>query len=434
MALHMSTILSKSSSEILSHLSRIRSSFSSQITFFALSVSSSHDASEVSSLVSHLTSLTEQSVGCLSSQLDNGMLSREGAFSCSVAVFDKSSATPFRSTVPGRQAAQVGRWHSNRRSDDNGRADAPSHRNGLHWDDVWAKNSREYALPPEIQSLQRDDLDTVIYLSDGSPEGLSNALHTLPVATSIGMIGASTPFITGRPYTLFRGNSIYSSGAVGLCLSSPSPSRSHLAFPGLQALTPPMIVTESEGNLIHSLDNTNPTRLLLAAIERAQNGLEEQEASTKAEWISKEDQFYVATLSALSNEPQQICRITSGDPSRGTLALEGDFAPSKGAPVRVYQQLANTHSSLLSQDASTQGESAISRTRFTLSLAVSPPEAANMSPSVTSDDTTIVLEDTFLAATENGLLIDRYKWQLGTFRERPWLCRVPGAVMNMCWG
>ncbi|KZT09089.1 uncharacterized protein LAESUDRAFT_712241 [Laetiporus sulphureus 93-53] len=124
-------------------------------------------------------------------------------------------------------------------------------------------------------------------------------------------------------------------------------------------------------------------------------------------WISEQDHFYVATLWALNNEPQQIYQIISGDPARGTLALEGDFR-LKGTPVRVYQQSADAQSSLLSQDASTQGDSAISRTRFTLSLDVSPPEAGNMPPSLTSDDITIVLEDTFLAATENGLLIDRH--------------------------
>jgi hypothetical protein len=34
----------------------------------------------------------------------------------------------------------------------------------------------------------------------------------------LGLIGASTPFITGRPVTLFENEKIYESGAVGVAL------------------------------------------------------------------------------------------------------------------------------------------------------------------------------------------------------------------------
>lgn len=101
------------------------------------------------------------------------------------------------------------------------------------------------------------------------------------------MICSSTPFITGRPFTMFFNDRVYSEGAVGVAISGVSHSL-HVDFPpNLQPLTPELTITRyvphtdiassssrlhprsCEGNLINSLDNLNPARMLLKAIEAA---------------------------------------------------------------------------------------------------------------------------------------------------------------------
>lgn len=103
----------------------------------------------------------------------------------------------------------------------------------------------------------------------------------------MGMICSSTPFITGRPFTMFFNDRVYSDGAVGAAISGVS-HRFHVDFPAnLQPITPELIITRCvfhttnppssslprsrscEGNLINSLNNLNPTRMLLEAIGAA---------------------------------------------------------------------------------------------------------------------------------------------------------------------
>jgi hypothetical protein len=116
------------------------------------------------------------------------------------------------------------------------------------------------------------------------------------------MVCSSTPFITGRPYTMFFNDKVYSEGAVGVAISGVSRSF-HLDFPvNLKPITPEAIITRSvshivnlctpsnlhfysvEGNLIKSIDNINPTRMLLKAIE------------TAAIHNFKEDDFYLVLV------------------------------------------------------------------------------------------------------------------------------------------
>jgi hypothetical protein len=116
------------------------------------------------------------------------------------------------------------------------------------------------------------------------------------------MICSSTPFITGRPFTMFFNDRVYSEGAVGVAISDISHSFS-VDFPAnLQPITPELTVTRCvshtadpsspsrfcsrscEGNLINSLDNLNPTRMLLEVIEAA--GIHNV----------KEDDFYLALV------------------------------------------------------------------------------------------------------------------------------------------
>lgn len=50
------------------------------------------------------------------------------------------------------------------------------------------------------------------------------------------------------------------------------------------------------------------------------------------------------------------------------------------------------------------------------------------------DAHTVVLPDTFLAASENGFMVDRRVDDASAGpREGPWLCKIPGGLFELQW-
>ncbi|KAJ7935490.1 hypothetical protein B0H13DRAFT_1447387, partial [Mycena leptocephala] len=242
----------------------------------------------------------------------------EGLISCSFAPFKPDSCIPFRSQIPGRVSPQVGRWHSFRQKHPGVVEDVTS--GNINWGDVWDQSLANNELPTDKgffgfwkYGVKPDEIATIIYFSDAAPEGLSNALARFSGTTKLGLFAASTPFITGRPVTLFKSEKIYESGAVGLALRHPKANHTRVQFLGMKALSSPMVVTQAEGNLVISLDNKNPTQLLLAAIRAS--GIEFRPSDS----FRDNDEFSLAALDA--DKPRQMCSIMSGDPSRGIIAL-----------------------------------------------------------------------------------------------------------------
>lgn len=433
MPLHMSTVLSRSIPEIIAHVSRVRTMHPSHIPLFTLSASTEHPAHELSALVSHLTSLSDRSMGCLSAPIpcSESQHFLRDCITCSIAIFDTQTTVPFRSTIPGRQAVQVGRWHAFRKSDqgESGAGTQPEDPEDLDWEDVWARKTSPTKLPAELSELPMERVKTVVYLSDGSPEGLSASLGAFPFATKIGLIASSTPFLTGRPHTLFYGKSVHSSGAVGLCVMSPVQPSAHLLFPNLEPLTKPMFITESEGNLIQSLDNLNPSRLLLSAIHQQNTKTKSAGNLPHSDIITKDDHFYMAVLRGTPERHQlrQLYHITSGDPSRGTLAVESEAAPPRNTLVQIFRLPAHTSPDSLS--------AYLSPSTHQLRMAVTVARSDSLSDyNPDKDAHTVVLPDTFLAASENGFMVDRRVDDASAGpREGPWLCKIPGGLFELQW-
>jgi hypothetical protein len=76
-----------------------------------------------------------------------------------LAVFDKRNAVSVRSTIPGRAAPQVGRWHAFRQRNDKSEEELPpGMENGLsesvNWDNVWDRSAGDNTLPKELQALR----------------------------------------------------------------------------------------------------------------------------------------------------------------------------------------------------------------------------------------------------------------------------------------
>ena len=97
--------------------------------------------------------------------------------------------------------------------------------------------------------FSRDSIDSIIFFSDLHPEGLSESLRALPTTTTqLGLLAASTHFISGRPVTLYRDGSFFGEGAVGVALLKEKTNENKLVsarvdFLGIQRLSTSLTVT-----------------------------------------------------------------------------------------------------------------------------------------------------------------------------------------------
>lgn len=95
-----------------------------------------------------------QTVGCLSGRLGctrvGGVNVERDAVSLAVAFMDSGMVRPFRSTIPGRDEVQVGRWHAFRKRDEPESKDVLLNEDTLIWGD-----ERAVPLPEDLQSLER---------------------------------------------------------------------------------------------------------------------------------------------------------------------------------------------------------------------------------------------------------------------------------------
>jgi hypothetical protein len=165
------------------------------------------------------------------------------------------------------------------------------------------------------------------------------------------LIASSTPFLTGRPVTLFKGSSIFADGAVGLALFDQGSQQTTIEVENMQAVSPPMQVTQyvlgslvgswdaadicgrAQTNLVEALDQGNPVESLLLAMSSQRS-------------IDKEHDIYLGVIdTSLSPTPSsgdkkvykysRVYKITAGGPSQGTLLLDATEGPQVGAKVQV---------------------------------------------------------------------------------------------------
>ncbi|KAF8257491.1 hypothetical protein EI94DRAFT_1817694 [Lactarius quietus] len=306
--LYSSTILARNASSILSHLSHLPTSLRAHHSSSHYPPIPQPPLSPHSSPLSPPSPHPAASIVCLQ-QRTPARLSR---------------VTPFWSDIPGRPVTQVGKWHAMRERGGEERTLqggelASLEGENVDWERVWSRSVAGDALPASLRELRQVDVHTVITLTDNAPQGLNQALSSsFTHATKLGLFASSTPFVTGRPYTLIFNGSVKSSGAVGLALSAGPRPVSQTSFPDLPFKT----TYKSEGNLISELDNANPTELLISAMENS---------------AAKGDQFYMDVLR--DGELWQLHHILTGGPSRGTMALDTETAPVEGTSVQLFHRL-----------------------------------------------------------------------------------------------
>lgn len=271
-----------------------------------------------------------------------------------------------------------------------------------------------------------DSAKAFIFFSDNAPEGLMDALdYQVPrQVAKLGMISASTPFVTGRPYTLFHDTMIYSKGAVGIALRSETAPQNEASFHGYIPISGTLQVTDARGNLLHKLNGENPTRTLLDRIEQWQrSSAAPPPVPAEALFLTKEDEFFVGVpFSAVDTEEptfQRIYRITAGDPKKGTMSLDPDEGPPSGTRVQLLRRSgdwprpvrSNVENTLLCQFQTTTDELVLG------------PDGLSQD---TEDDELQVVENVFCTASEHGFVTSALAG-MPSARGRCWRTSVLGS-------
>jgi small ligand-binding sensory domain FIST len=75
----------------------------------------------------------------------------------------------------------------------------------------------------------------------------------------MGLIAASTPFITGLPFTMLQGSTLVSSGAVGIAWPKILNTKFNLTaqYPGWEPMGSPHIVTQCVRTIVRQAELTN---------------------------------------------------------------------------------------------------------------------------------------------------------------------------------
>ncbi|CAA7268452.1 unnamed protein product [Cyclocybe aegerita] len=456
--IHLSTVLSRSSTGLLSHIQDIslRHAGQGHTLLFALSANFPL-AEDLQEVVSRLTKFNDvasgdtgrgHTIGCLTDSYVNCEFpffrQSKDALSCAIAILDSTYSVPFYSNLRGRVQPQVGRWHSFRKTDE----DAIRTTEGMetssetNWEEVWSRSTASRGewrekLPHVLRSVA-PDIQTLLHFSNPHPDDFTQTLtHNLPRSTTLGLIAAPTNFITGRDVTLFFDGKIYSEGSVGVALLKDQKTRTKTDFLGVKRLSGPMTVTSMEGNMVNALNSSNPTQLLLRGIEVA--GLSPSISTT-----FKEDEQFALGVVGPSGEISHTYKITAGDPKSrgGSISLDAFRAPAVGTVVQFLHRSSNKPMQLPNALAESKAQ--------TLSFVTTPEPSPSgpSSPSPEDPDTTVVIPQTFLAPSHRGFVLSRPTGSADALvmpedttepvdvrKEGPipeaWSCSLPGGMASI---
>ncbi|KAI8643430.1 hypothetical protein BD408DRAFT_414898 [Parasitella parasitica] len=207
----------------------------------------------------------------------------------------------------------VGRWG---RVDDTERIKYQSeHIDKVGWKKFGSVSTpvQSYKLPPGLEKKP----SFIFTVSDNEPDQLMQALdHHYPDVPKVGIVGASTPFVTGEPYTLFKSDGdIMGSGIVGFAsYTKPNkPFSVQVTHTAMEKMGSPLKITRCRGNIILDLDDGGATGLLLRLIQGGPK-------------LSKDEEFYLEIYPPGKDENSKddatMSRITSGDPGRGNMSID----------------------------------------------------------------------------------------------------------------
>ncbi|KAG8949804.1 hypothetical protein FRC03_000240 [Tulasnella sp. 419] len=408
------TILARTSSALLSYVrSRVVPPQTSTLLY---SISSNNDTSLFPEFIAHFNK--NVAIGTLSHKLP----SISHPYSCSLTTFESGDCTTFRSEIPGRAPISVGRWHlptssnpprKQERTDDLEKILNSGGSFKDAWSDKTSKGDAQNApLPLGLRNLS--NVQSVVYLSENAHEGISASLDLhFPGVPKLGIIGSSTPFVTGRPFTLLQGTRAYSDGAVGIAICGYDHGpRYHLGYEGLQRISDPYTVTSATQNLVHTINGQNPARELISAISK--------HSSKQVDDISilgKEASFYLGVLD-IEGKATKLYLITSGGPSRGTISMDGEEGPSVGSSIAFFHRPTEAGVHLPPPSSSRTSIEGLSTFIEDESDTIITPHGGF--------DEVFEISGRSIIPTENGLITSRGN-------ENVWKCGVPGGWSALRW-
>ncbi|CAO3627886.1 unnamed protein product [Mucor hiemalis] len=279
----------------------------------------------------------------------------------------------------------VGRWG---RAEDTERLKSQSdHIDQVGWENFGSVSTglQSYALPKGLEEKP----SFVFTVSDNEPDELLQTLdHHYPNTPKVGIIGASTPFVTGAPYTLFKGEDVLGAGIVGFAsYNKDEKMKMKVEHTAMEKLGKPVKITRSRGNVILDLDEGGATGLLLRLIQGGD--------------ITKDEEFYLGIYPPNDDESSEenvtVSRITSGDPSRGNMSVDTTADLQIGQTVQFLKKkclkFKNVSSDPVEENEVVFG---VSGKDFTIDASpVKIPAEA------------YVIPDVFGAVSENGVIVGR---------------------------
>lgn len=307
---------------------------------------------------------------------------------------------------------QVGRWHGSRRKSESNWEPRGFIEELSGFPETRYSNNQNSKLPEDLQYLNKEDFSEVIFFSDQQPYGLLDSLDNLRNVTKLGLVASSTPFVTGRPVTLFHNGTEYGHGAVGFAVMQSSKKQRAILgtdFAGLVPLSDPVVITKSYGNMIISLDYSDPTKFLTTAIDRSE--LNSISSARGRDGI----QYMLGIMDG--KQITQLYTITSNDTRRGSLSIDCKDAIKPGMKAQLF----------------------CCPVQSSPNVSLEPEPGANIINFLTSPEPWFLGEDhddygdsanifsgKFLVASENG-------FHIGQGREKVWTCNIPGSSALLKW-
>ncbi|GBC03083.1 hypothetical protein RclHR1_04990006 [Rhizophagus clarus] len=276
----------------------------------------------------------------------------------------------------------------------------------------------EFDLPEELKILKNKNInpDLIFLVSDSEPYQFIESLdYHFPTSKKIGIIGTSTPFLTGQPFSLFHNDNIFSRGTIGVALSAESTNtfknQFQIEYPSLSTIGDPLKITSCRGNIILKLDGTNPTKLLLDKLQLVDD---------KKILSSKETELYIGLYNSDDKENQLdessliINKISSGDPVKGNLAVDTITDLTEGQFIKFFYKKNELDATFLQNKLKDHDETQIILT---------------VSDQDTMDSTSLLKlnnnKNIFGATSENGIIIGKGK------NRNTWVCNVPYSTASL---
>ncbi|KAF8940122.1 hypothetical protein BGZ47_007877 [Haplosporangium gracile] len=282
------------------------------------------------------------------------------------------------------------------------------------------------ALPPSsslASALGSKEIDQdIMMISDLEVHQFLEALDTAnPAASKVGLMASSTPFITGRPVTMFYDGQLVQDGVLGVSiLKRPAAKQetTSVTYPSMSPLGPAMQITRCRGNIILELDESNATRLLLDRLQ--------------ATTLTKDKEYFLATgepTTATSGSVAQVdmskatvYKITGGDPSKGNMAVDTVHDLQVGQWVQfIHHGKAQDHGHIDNDLSSSDIQTDVTTMRFT----ATDPNNTIEEESVGSNgnDTASSAQSRFGGSSENGFIV-------GQPHQGTWVCAVTDSVLK----